>query len=305
MKYFWPLFLSSLIVGTAFVYVAAPYARPYVAGLFAADPAVPAVADSDARPPAQAETDARAASAPAPVPVPTLPPPDPDDDTPPAMQGVYPVGRGDRPGWGVTHQRATYYKLDGSRMGSVAGGVLFDCKEIRQSSKGVVVEGLFFQNGATNGPYLVSRKDVHLFTASHAKLSERQLEALRTYYALSGKIGLRKTELLQASAAKNPHFRAYNEAYRVFTAHIEKAKVLAAQRDRATELDRSRLDDQLREMKVAETRIKSEYEALHLKFREWKAQHADELAKPENDPDVKRWTQEMAELRKTIPGLAL
>ncbi len=304
MKFFWPIFLSSLVVGTVGMYMAAPFARPYVSGLFGSEKAEPMAAETGTHEQIRTFTETHV---PAPQPAATAAQTTAaaDDDTPPALVGVYPVGRGDRPGWGVTHQRATYYKPDGSRLGSVAGGVLFDFKESRQTSKGVMIEGLFFQNGATNGPYLVSRKDVHLFTASHEKMSARQLDALRAYYALSGKIGMRKTELLQASAAKNPHFTAYNEAYRVFTAHIAKGKELLAQRDKATELDRARLDDRLREMKVAETKIKADYEALHLKFREWKTQHAVELAKPENDPDVMRWTQEMAALRKIIPGLAL
>jgi cell division septum initiation protein DivIVA len=87
-------------------------------------------------------------------------------------------------------------------------------------------------------------------------------------------------------------------------AHIESAKELAGKRDRATELEKTQLEDRLREMKIAETRLRTEYDAQLLKFRTWKQEHANEIAKPENDPDVKKWMQEMAALRPRIPGLA-
>ena len=78
----------------------------------------------------------------------------------------------------------------------------------------------------------------------------------------------------------------------------------AVKRDRAMELEKTQLEDRLREMKIAETRLRMEYDAQLLKFRTWKQEHANEIAKPENDPDVKKWMQEMAALRPRIPGLA-
>lgn len=302
MKYFWPIYLSSLVIGTSGVYVAAPLARPYVSGLFAPraqqPPPAPEAPTRSLPPPVAQAAPAQPAATPP-------PPHAEEEDSPPALQGIYLAAYGDRPGWGITSQRATYYKLDGSRMGSFPGGVLFDCKDNHKSSKGVMVEGLFFQNGVTNGPFLISRKDVNLFTSSHTKLTPRQREALHTYYALSGNVGTRKNELLQASALKNPHYAEANAAYQAFLAHVEKAQELTAKRDRATELDKSLLEDQLREMKVAETRLKATLEAVNQKFREWKNKHANEIAKPENDPDIKRWSAEMASLRQIVPGLAL
>lgn len=313
MKFFWPLYVSSLVIGTAGVYVAAPYARPLVAGLFGADEAEhpSALAGEQAGAAAtlrtvrlqpEAPSSRPAASAPAAKP---SAPQEEEEEAPPALHGVFMASHGDRPGWGITNQRATYYKLDGSRVGNLPGGILFDCAKAHQSSKGLMVECSFLDNAATNGPYLVSRKDVFLYTASYTNLSARQRQALQAYYQLSGRIGIRKGELLQASASKNPYFAAANAAYKAFTEHTEKAKALTLKRDTATELDKARLEDQLREMKVAETRLRNELTAANQKFRTWKEQHAQDAAKPENDPEIKKWTQEMASLRALVPGLAL
>jgi hypothetical protein len=307
MKFFWPLYLSSVVVGTAGVYVAAPLARPYVAGLLGKGEAAetaPATAPALVVKPSPAAAPAVRAPLP-PAAKTAAPQPEEDEESPPALHGVYMASHGDRPGWGITNQRTTYYKLDGRRMGNLPGGVLFDCQKSHQSSKGLMIECVFLESAATNTSFLVSRKDIFLFTGSHTNLSARQVKALKDYYQLSGKIGMRKSELLQASASKNPHFTAANTAYRAFTEHTEKAKALSLKRDSATELDKARLEDQLREMKVAETRFRNELTAANQKFRQWKEQHAEEVAKPESDPDIKKWTQEMDELRRLVPGLAL
>ena len=306
MKFFWPIYLSSLFIGTAGVYVAAPMARPYVSGIFGKNTSRPSPAGKANVPSAQPEKPRLPAAAVPSQPAPPVSaPPEESDDTPPVLQGINLASRGDKPTWGVTHQRTSYYKTNGARLGHVQGGTLISFKEMRPSSKGMMVACQLLTDGSSNDVYLVSSKDVCLFTGSYAQLTSRQIDALKTYYTLNGKISQRKTELLQVSASKNPFFTAYNAAYTVYTAQIDKAKELTVQRDRATGAEKSSLEDQLREMKMAETRLKAEYEDEHLKFRTWKEQHASELAKPENDPDVKKWTQEMGELRSRIAGLAL
>lgn len=228
----------------------------------------------------------------------------PDDDVPPALNGIYLAKRGEKPGWGVTHQRTTYYTLEGSRVGSVSGGVVLEYRNAHTSSKGGMVECLLYENGSPSAPLLVSTKDIYLFTGTFRKLSTRQIKDVQAYYALSGNIASRKNELLQDAAAKNPFFASYNAAHKALMAHIESAKELGEKRDRATEVEKMQLEDQLREMKIAETRLRAEYDAQLLKFRTWKQTHASEIAQPENDPGIKKWTQEMAALRPRIPGLA-
>ena len=308
MKFFWPIYFLTAVAGTAGVYLTAPLARPYVETVLgkrekALTPDVPqgrgapdAPASKTADPPLPEAWE----SAP-----PRAAPGDDDDVSAPAMNGIYLATRNDKPGWGITARRATCYGLDGARLGHVPGGVLLDYKDARVSSIGDMVECVLRESGTPSAPRLVSRKEVLLFTGSYTKLSAKQRADLQAYYALSGKVSLRKTELLQAAAAANPFFATYNQAYKAYMTHIEEAKALTGKRDRATGLDKSRLEDQLREMKVAETSLRAQYDATHEKFRAWKDQHTNEIAKAENDPDVLKWTLEMQALRSSVPGLAL
>lgn len=308
MRFFWPIYLVSALVGTAGVYFVAPFARPYVPELFrlptkAAQPSarpasvpvtvparVPDEAGESVRQPADAATRADNTSS---------------EEMPPALNSIYLAQRGEKPGWGVTHQRTVFYTLEGVRAGSVEGGVLLDFRGTHSSSKGGMVECVLYEHGSPSAPLLVGVKDVFLFTGSFTKLSARQREAVQTYYALSGKIANRKTELLQASAVKNPFFDTYQSAHKALMAHIDRAQTLVKQREQTTaEQDKVRLADELREMKVMETRLRAEYDAIHLKFRKWKQEHAAEIAQPERDPSIKQWTKQKTDLIAQMPGLA-
>ncbi len=318
MKFFWPIFGLTAVISTACVYVAAPLARPCMAAFFGKKAPLPASLDAPAvaaqhaapvlrrfTPETESQEAPQAAANALPEGAAAVLQQDDADDTPPAMHGIFLASRGERPSWGITNQRATTYQLDGTRQGHVSGGVVLEYKDARNSSIGNMVECRLIENGVTSAPpCLVSRKDIYLFTGPYAALSPRQRKNLQAYYELSGKIAMRKTELLQASAAKNPFFSQYSASYKAFMAHIEAGKALTAQRDSATELDKSRLEDQLREMKIAETRLRAEYESVHLKFRTWKDQHANEIAKAENDVEVVKWSKEMQALRSGIAGLA-
>jgi len=314
MRFFWPIYFISAAAGTAIVYFAAPLARPYIPEFLklpssaqpggeavpppalvmktvtSRAPVVPFTPDTATVTPAPEETAAKPAAA--------------AEELPPALHGIYLAQRNEKPGWGITHQRTVYYTLDGVRSGHVEGGVLIEFRSTRTSSKGGMVECLLHENGVSAAPVLVSVNDVYLFTGDFKKLSERQLSALRAYYALSGKIAMRKKELLQVSAEKNPFFAPYQAAYNTLMTHIESAKKVSGQREQATELNKMRIEDQLREMKMTEARLRREYDAAHLKFRTWKDQHANEIAKPDEDPFVKQWAQQKAELIPRVPGLA-
>lgn len=232
-------------------------------------------------------------------------PPEILDELPPALNGIYIVRRGDTPSWGMAHQRASVYKLDGTHSGQIAAGTLVEYRELKKSSKGTMVECIVLMDGRRSEPVLISAKELRLFTGSYEKLSPRQMADLKSYYVLSGKIADRKNELLKIAGAKNPHFAQYEAAHTKLMEHINRAKELSEQRDKATGLIKMRLEDQLRTMKHDEGRLRVAYDAIHKKFRDWKDQNADVLAKPDNDPEIIRVRDEMAELRKRVPGLAI
>jgi len=309
MRFFWPVYLLSAAVGTAGVYLYAPLARPYVSSLLglkppapraaaapqAVSPRAPDVAAEAGRGPAE---NAANASGPAEVPATS------GEELSPALKGVYLAQLGGKPGWGVTRQRTNYYTLEGTRAGYVEGGVRLDYRRPHTSSKGGMVECVLYERGTPSAPLLVGVKDVVLFTGAYTNLSARQISDLEAYYTLSGKIINRRNELLQVSAAKNPHFETYQTSHKALMAHIEQAKTLALQRSRATEAEKTRIEDQLREMKIAENRLRADYDAAQLKFTTWKKEHAGELLKPEDDPFVKQWSKQMTDLSSGLPGLA-
>ena len=300
MRFFWPIYLLTAVAGTAAVYVAAPLARPYARHLF--PPPAPGNGTAAPRLPADV-SDVSDRSDPSDVSDPAAPP-DPSDDSAPALQGIYLAANREKPGWGITHQQTAVFSPDGTRLRQVPGGTLLEYRARRASSKGGMVECLIVQEDSLSPPRLVSQKDVFLFTGSFKSLSARQLADLKAYYTLSGKIGLRKNELLRVSAVKNPFFTAYQAAYKRLMEHIDASRALVARRDSASEGEKTRLEDRLREMKMTETRLRAEYNAEHAKFRAWKEQHAGELPVAENDPSIRQWRQEMAQLRASIPGLA-
>ncbi len=341
MRFFWPVYLSVAAAATVGVYVAAPMARPYVPDFLKPAANFKPNALPSIRPPAAVLKIVRSAAAPrralrnlsgteSPVPEqPAQEQPAPEQpaqelhvpekeaaqETPaaivagaeeemsPALNNIFLAGKNETPGWGVTHQRASVYKLDGSRAGHVAAGTLVRFRDFKKSSKGSMVECVVILEGRRSDPVLVSSKELRLFTGSFEKLSARQMDDLKKYYVLSGKVAERRNELLKIAAVKNPHFAQYEAAHKKLMSHIERANGLAAQRDAATGLARMRLEDQLRVMKNEEGRLRSEYNAVHKQFREWKERNADAVVKPENDPQIMRFRGEMAALRASLPGL--
>ena len=311
MRFFWPIYILSAMVGTTAVYLIAPVARPFIPeflkmngpgpqgqGRSAQSAPERSAASAQAVPAARTDQPAGADVPYKPVEIATV------EELPPALNGIYLAQRGEKPGWGITHQRTVYYTLVGSRAGEVDGGVILEFRGTRTSSKGGMIECVLYENGRPSAPLLVSAGEVFLFTGHFDKLSDRQRADLQAYYVLSGKIAQRKRELLQVSAEKNPFFVSYQAAYKTLMTHVGQGKELTVKRERATELERMRIEDQLREMKMKEGQLRAAYDAEHLKFRTWKQQHANELAKPEEDSLVKQWMQQKAEIIPRIPGLA-
>ncbi|HHU16481.1 MAG: hypothetical protein KBI41_01860 [Kiritimatiellae bacterium] len=306
MRYFWPIYLTAFVAGTVIVFMAAPLARPYVPEWMKVS--TPSATTNVVRPVAAAriQSSGRTASAnstaagQASTAIQEMHP----DELPPALHGIYLAQRSERPGWGITHQRAAYYTPDGSRVGHVEGGVLFDFQGVRTSSKGSMVECILHEDNIPATPMLISASDAFLFTGDHKKLSQRQRNDLKAYYTLTGKIAGRRKEILQQAADKNPFFSEYQAAYKTLMTHVEKAKQLSRKRDKATDQEKIQIEDTLRQMKTTEAQLRKTYDAIHLKFRTWKEQHADEIPKPEDDAQIQQWTQQRLALIPRVPGLA-
>jgi acetyl/propionyl-CoA carboxylase alpha subunit len=227
-----------------------------------------------------------------------------DDDMSPVLEGIYPAQSNEQPGWGVTSRKIPYYKADGTYVGTVEGGILFDCGKTHTSSRGAMIECTFLQEGIPHDTFFIGRKDAQFFTASYQKLSKSRTQALKGYYALSGKIEARRLELLEKGANQNPHFASARVAHDTFQKHIQDAKQLELQRDKLEGTRRMELEDKLREMKMKESALKKTFEEAQDKFTAWKKTHADSLPQPENDKDIQEWTREKKRLAAALPGLA-
>ena len=296
MKFFWKIFVVAFVVGSVGIYVAAPRVGPRLMGYFrGAEPLV----EEEAFVVAVQEL-----NTPAVTPTPVAPPKAPDEgDVSPALEGVYPAKSNELPGWGVTSHRVSYYKADGSYAGTVEGGVLFDCVKTITSSKGAMVECRFLQEGMPEGSFLIGRKEAKFFTATHRKLSKARVQALKDYYALNGKIEVRRADILEENAKRNPHFAAARAAYEAFQKSVQEAKQLEQMRDKLTDAKRMELEDKLRELKLREGGLKKTLDEANEKFAAWKKAHAEDLPDPKDDPDIKRWTQEKRRLADALPGL--
>ena len=229
----------------------------------------------------------------------------PEDDSfvSPALEGIYYARASEHPGWGVTHQKTSFYNEKGVYRGTLDSGEILNCLKIKiASSKGDLLECQL--RSSTNAPLLIARKDAHFFTGDYNKLVAKQIQMLASYYQLNGKIAERRHKLLEDGANLNPHFQASRAAYQVLIKNIEEAKLLQQQLATATDSKKMALDEALRALKVKETGLKKAFEEIQRSFVEWKTKHASQLPNPETDPTIKKWIEERQNMVSALPGLA-
>jgi len=301
MKSFWKVYVLVALVGSAGVYFAAPYARPFMkrfvkeekqkkpsAGGFRVGGGV---SGSSGQPGESS----------------VAPPSDPNagnfEDTP-ALLGIYLAAGRRNPNWGVIKSKTNLYSKEGKRLGELPAGVIFNYKTRSSSSKGKMISCSLLHKEKEMGPYLIQHKDVYLFTGQYSRLSKNQRHNMEAYYKVKGDVEARKVELMQQLAVKNPHYIAYKQTYERYMSLIDKSKELSMQSDKATGLMRASLDDQLRQMKNDEAELQTKYDKIHAQYKLWKQQHASELPDSSKDSKLNKYSREMQRLAKLIPGLA-
>lgn len=231
----------------------------------------------------------------------------PEDDSfvSPAMEGIYYARANEHPTWGITYQKTTYYNGKGAYQGLMTAGTLLNClKGKLTSSKGELLECQPDSAITTNSPIFIARKDAHFFTGDYNKLVAKQLEMLKDYYQLNGKISDRRKKLLDDGATLNPHFLASRAAYVALTENIEEASALQKKLATATDSKKMALDEALRALKIKETKLKATFDEEQKKFVEWKKAHANEIPNPDTDSMIKTWDAEKRKMITALPGLA-
>ncbi|MEI7946305.1 MAG: hypothetical protein WCJ02_06390 [bacterium] len=300
MKNFWIPFVLILISGTAVIYYFAPICSveimPFVPNWM--KPQAPTL-ESTTR--IKDMVDATT--------LPREPPPKntevlPEDNSfvSPALEGIY-YARAEHPGWGITHQKTSYYNEKGAYLGTLDSGEIINCLKTKiTSSKGDLLECQL--RNSTNAVLFVARKDAHFFTGDLNKLAAKQIQMLVTYYQLTTKIPDRRRKLLEENATLNPHLQASRVAYQALIKNIEEAKLLQQQQSTATDSKKTELDEALLALKIKEAGLKKAFDEVQKNFIEWKMQHASQFQNPDSDPTIKTWIAEKQKLKTALPGLA-
>ncbi|MFA7175338.1 MAG: hypothetical protein WC340_18330 [Kiritimatiellia bacterium] len=307
MKKFWMIYASVAIAGSVGIYLAAPLARPLMKRFVKREEEKIVVTNTfklaqetfniDGE-----EPERQPSAKPGVPPVAVVEANDIGD--PPALLGIFRVSGREKPAWGVVHAKTSLYDGDGKRLGEVPAGIVVYYKEARVSSKGTMAWCALLHKGKEEGPFLIKRADLILFTGNYERLSVQQRATVEAYYKTKGAADERKKDLMHQLAVKNPHYIQYKTAYDIYMAHIDSSKALTAKRDKAEGLVRFNLDDQLRRMKAEGAALQKNYDEIHLKYKGWKEAHAASLPDPAKDQKINEHRSEMQRLSKLIPGLA-
>ena len=310
MKKFWIIYIAVAVISSGIVWFASPLARPVMANLLkkkdkpvAVAKAAPVVQSAGKDAPAQKSVSQSSSATPLPS---SKKPASAESDSredPPALLGIFRVAGKGKPEWGVVRSKTNFYDESGKRLGEVPAGLIIKFVETRKSSKGLMIFCKFQYKGKIHGPYLVKRSELSLFTGNYMDLSENQRSNFENYYKTRSLMEVRKAEIMQQMAKKNPHYTQYKAAYDRYMDHIDQAKKLTAERDEATGLKRSNLDDKLRRMKNEQVALEKSYKKIHKKYKEWKTANNADIPDDISDPKIKEYRMEMRRLAKAIPGL--
>jgi hypothetical protein len=298
MRYFWPVYLSVAVAGTAAIYFIAPRFRPAEPGEAEKPEPVPVSVAKPLPPPVAQQPAAEAAAKPAAA--------GDDDFVSPAFSGIYIAKKGEASEWGIITKDCPSYTKDGSNIGQIRGGTLFAFKSFETSSKGAMVLcSVIGPAGPSSNVCLVKKEFALLFTGDYHKLPASRLEALKKYYALRGSVAQKKSDLLVAEAEKNPFFTEYQARYKVYNALVEKAKAMEKEMNASTGMTREKLLADLAKLRQEETSVSQTYNAIRQKYNDWKSQHVNVEQLVERNPDIVKWRGEMDKLIDLIPGLAI
>ena len=331
---FLPKYLAVAVVGSVAVYIAAPFARPF---LFAEEEQSPSAADDTAPQWDYSEAlqsgggDAvltgESAGQPSAMPVRRAPkaPRAPNAATPaqtaanpgggeapevivenvrgytPSTERIRPSGN-DVAYWGVTIVDAPFYDHNGKlRDDKLAGGTLIEQTGAKNSSKGEMAICRIWRKSGWAGSYLVSTADLIRFDGGREEVDADDVENLCMYYNFNAAVERRKEELVRKAASANPHYAELKRKATAYKEHQKRAEELTAQRDQAKGAARSNIIAELTKLKNAEAREAAEVQALTRRYEDWKKSHPSVSgADPSADPVCRGFIDKMNELKPKL-----
>lgn len=325
-------------IGTAAVYVAAPFAAERLfagtadegAGAIAADTADVDEAVADVAHPDTPATPNRAPAAnPAsgansvtgvnsPSSTPNSPTPNsPTSDEPevivenvrgytPSTDKIRPSGN-DVKYWGVAIVDTALYDRDGKlRQEKLPGGTLIEQTDAKSSSKGEMAICRVWVKGTWAGSFLVSTADLIRFDGGREEVDADDVSNLCRYFALSAAIERRKEELTQKAASANPYYAELKRKATAYNANVKRAEELTAKRDQAKGAERTKIIAELTKLKNSESREATEVRQLTQKYEDWKKAHpATGSTNADRDPVIQGYERQMGELKGRLEMFGL
>jgi hypothetical protein len=102
------------------------------------------------------------------------------------------------------------------------------------------------------------------------------------------------------SAGSNPHREEYLKATKTYKQFALKNNALLKEFQDATGDRRMELADELRKLKLDRDRVTKTYESATQRYRTWKEQHPQAKPDLENDPELQRLRQEVANVAQQL-----
>lgn len=315
MSGFYARYVGTLVVGVAAVWVGVPEIKrglgtpeaarmPPPAG--EAEPRAPvrfapAVVRRPARPPDRpSETPAaepeRAQPTPAPEPVGVTPTVVSAPEPQPQPQGpVY--------DWGVLAETTNCYTAAGMPNGKLPGGTVVERMSVHESSRGTLLRCRVLHNQMWREGFFVPESAVVMFQGAYTAAPSQDRDKIVRYFTLRALIADRRADLRDRAVRANPHFAAYQAAAKALTEFQAKAKGLVAQRDAATGMARSRLDDELRRLKAEESKILYDFRKAEDPYKRWRSRNDDGSAAIAADAQINAWENELMAMEPTVRGM--
>ena len=297
MKFFWPVYLTVAVTGTAVIYFLAPKLGWQRESAGEQDPPrITVSANLPTNGMNRVVSGTVAASA-----TPDALPPVAGQD--PISLGIFPARPNQTPDWGITVRDTVRYSVRGKNLGLIPAATIFRFHKKIKSEDGSQLVSCSLNLNQPSETSLVAFASTRLFVGDPNRLSAKQRETMSAYYRLAGQIASRKEELARESAAKNPFFTAWSQARKNLRQHQAESRRLTAERDRASGDASMKLTGTLQKRRYDQASLEQKERAAYAQYTDWRKKHPEATLDAEKDPKVQSWRKQMSVLEPTITGL--
>ncbi|MBR4171050.1 MAG: hypothetical protein IKR48_05310 [Kiritimatiellae bacterium] len=290
MKFFWPVYLSVAVVGSAAIFFLAPklgWQRESVAEQGPERITVSANLPTDVTRRTASGSDA-------------LPHVTGQD---PISLGIFLARPNQNPEWGITARETIRYSARGKNLGPIPAATIFRFHKKIKSEDGNQLVSCSIIPGNPSETSLVALASTRLFVGDPNRLSAKHRETMLAYYRLAGQIARRKEDLAREAAAKNPFFVAWSQARKNLRQHQAESRQLTAQRERASGDASMKLTEKLQKRRYDQAALEQKERAAYAQYADWKKKHPEATPDAEKDPKVEALRKQMTALEPTITGL--